>query len=45
MNMADMLIYVHPELDSQKRSALEKTLEGRVGVDCASSNIIRIHMR
>jgi hypothetical protein len=35
MNMADMLIYVHPELDAQKRSALEKTLEGRVGVDCA----------
>lgn len=35
MNTADVLIYVHSELDDQKRSLLEKTLEGKVGVDCA----------
>jgi hypothetical protein len=35
MNMADMLIYVHPELDDQRRSELERTIEGRIGVDCA----------
>ncbi len=35
MNTADMLIYVHPELDADKRSHLERTIEGRVGVDCA----------
>ena len=35
MNPADMLIYVHPELDAQRRAALEKIVEGRVGVDCA----------
>ena len=35
MNTADMLIYVHPELDAEKRSHLSKTIEGRVGVDCA----------
>jgi hypothetical protein len=35
MNKADMLIYIHPELDVQKRTDLEKKVEGRVGVDCA----------
>jgi hypothetical protein len=35
MNTADMLIYVHPELDEQRRDALEKIVEGRIGVDCA----------
>ena len=35
MNTADMLIYVHPELDAQRRTALEKIIEGQVGVDCA----------
>ena len=35
MNTADMLIYVHPELDTEKRSQLAKAVEGRVGVDCA----------
>ena len=35
MNTADMLIYIHPELDEQKRTNLEKMVEGRVGVDCA----------
>lgn len=35
MNQADMLIYVHPELDEQRRIALERMVEGRAGVDCA----------
>jgi hypothetical protein len=35
MNTADMLIYVHSELDAQRRNALEKIVEGRIGVDCA----------
>jgi len=35
MNTADMLIYIHPELDVQKRTDLQKTVEGRAGVDCA----------
>jgi len=35
MNTADMLIYVHPELDAQKRTELEKMIEGHIGVDCA----------
>jgi hypothetical protein len=35
MNTADMLIYVHPELDKDRRDALEKIVEGRIGVDCA----------
>jgi hypothetical protein len=35
MNQADMLIYVHPELDEQRRAALTKIVEGRPGVDCA----------
>lgn len=35
MNTADMLIYVHPQLDASKRSHLSKMVEGRMGVDCA----------
>lgn len=35
MNQADMLVYVHPELDEDRRVALEKIVEGRPGVDCA----------
>jgi hypothetical protein len=35
MNTADMLIYVHSQLDAQRRAVLEKIVEGRVGVDCA----------
>ena len=35
MNTADMLIHVHPELDAQSRSKLEKRIMGCVGVDCA----------
>jgi len=35
MNTADMLIYVHPNLDLQMRTDLEKKLMGRIGVDCA----------
>jgi hypothetical protein len=35
MNTADMLIYVHPELEAQKRTDLARMVEGRVGVDCA----------
>jgi hypothetical protein len=38
MNTADMLIYVHPELDAQRRAVLEKIVEGRAGVDCAQFN-------
>jgi len=35
MNTADMLIYVHPDLDATNRMDLEKNLLGRIGVDCA----------
>ncbi len=35
MNTADMMIYVHPELDAPTRKDLERHLMGRVGVDCA----------
>jgi len=35
MNMADMLVYVHPELDVQRRVHLENWVSGRIGVDCA----------
>lgn len=35
MNKADMLIYIHPGLDAQKRAELEKMVEERPGVDCA----------
>lgn len=35
MNTADMMIHVHPELDVQERTDLEKKVMGRIGVDCA----------
>lgn len=35
MNTADMLIYMHPDLDMQKRLDLERNLMGQIGVDCA----------
>ena len=35
MNTADMLVYVHPELDVQKRVHLENWVSGCIGVDCA----------
>jgi hypothetical protein len=35
MNTVDMMIHVHPELDAQMRTDLERKLMGRVGVDCA----------
>jgi len=35
MNTADMMIYVHPDMDVPTRANLEKKLMGRVGVDCA----------
>ena len=31
MNKADMLIYIHPGLDAQKRTELERMVEGRPG--------------
>lgn len=35
MNTADMLVYVHPELDVKERAHLENWVSGCVGVDCA----------
>lgn len=35
MNTADMMIYVHPDLDASRRMDLERNLVGRIGVDCA----------
>lgn len=35
MNVADILIHLHPELSQPQRTELERTLEGRIGVDCA----------
>ncbi len=35
MNKVYKLIHVHPELDAQMRTDLERKLMGRVGVDCA----------
>ncbi len=35
MNTADMLIYVHPDLDAKRRSKLASWVEGSIGVDCA----------
>jgi hypothetical protein len=35
MHTADMLIYVHPELEAQTRKNLERKIMGRIGVDCA----------
>lgn len=38
MDTADMLIHVHPELDAQARTDMERKLMGRIGVDCAEFN-------
>ena len=35
MNMADMLVYVHTDLDTQHRHHLEDWVTGCIGVDCA----------
>jgi hypothetical protein len=35
MNTADMMIHMHQELDAKTRTELERTLSGRVGIDCA----------
>lgn len=35
MNTADMMIYVHPQLDAEKRTHLARMIEGQIGVDCA----------
>jgi hypothetical protein len=35
MHTADVMIYVHPQLDETKRVDLERNLMGRIGVDCA----------
>jgi hypothetical protein len=35
MNVVDMMIHVHPEMDMHARTDLEKSLAGRIGVDCA----------
>ena len=35
MNIADMIIHVHPELDAQNRANLEKWVAMCNGVDCA----------
>lgn len=34
MNIADMLIHVHPELDAENRAHLEKLVAKCEGVDC-----------
>jgi hypothetical protein len=38
MNVADMLIHVHPELDVPARSNLERSLASCSGIDCAEFN-------
>jgi hypothetical protein len=38
MNVADMLIHVHPELDVPARSNLERRLASCSGIDCAEFN-------
>ncbi len=35
MNTADMLVHVHPELGTQARIGLERSLMGHIGIDCA----------
>jgi hypothetical protein len=35
MSTADMLIHIHPELDTHSRRDLEKRVLGCIGVDCA----------
>lgn len=38
MNTADILIHVHPDLDAQARTDIERKLSGHIGVDCAEFN-------
>ena len=35
MNTADMMIHIHQELDAASRTELERSLSGRIGIDCA----------
>lgn len=35
MNIVDMMIHIHPELDENTRANLTRKLEAHVGVDCA----------
>lgn len=35
MNTADMLIYIHPNLEAQTRIDIARRVEGHIGVDCA----------
>jgi hypothetical protein len=35
MNVADMMIHMHLELGIYERTELARTLEGRIGIDCA----------
>lgn len=35
MNMVDMLVHVHPELDAEAMTNLERSIESHPGVDCA----------
>lgn len=36
MNTADMLIHIHPDLGEAERIGLERSISGRIGVDCAA---------
>jgi hypothetical protein len=36
MNIADMLIHVHPELGPHEKTELARSLEHNIGVDCAA---------
>ena len=38
MNIADILIHVHPELDASERADMTRKLEDHAGVDCAEFN-------
>lgn len=38
MNIADLVIHVHPELDVEARKSLERKLTGHAGIDCAEFN-------
>ena len=38
MNITDILIHVHPELDASERTDMTRNLEGLAGVNCAEFN-------
>ncbi len=38
MNIADILIHIHPELDENERAGVTRKLESCEGVDCAEFN-------